>query len=137
MGLSYFFVLSVLLYSGIQKLCVMNTLKNNVQLIGNLGQDVELITFDSGMHKANMRLATNDYYKNNDGEKVQQTEWHNLIAWGKRAETMSKLLKKGNEIAVQGKLTHRSYQDKDGVTRYTSEVVVQEFLKITKEDLPF
>ena len=115
----------------------MNTLKNNVQLIGNLGGEVELVTLGSGMHKANLRLATNDYYKNKDGEKVQQTEWHTLIAWGKKAENMSKILKKGTEIAVQGKLTHRSFEDKNGVTRYVSEVVVQEFLKITKEDLPF
>ena len=115
----------------------MNTLKNNVQLIGNLGKDVELITFDGGMQKASLRLATNDYYKNKDGEKVKQTEWHSLIAWGKKAENMSNILKKGNEVAVQGKLTHRSFEDKDGVTRYVSEIVVQEFLKITKEDLPF
>ena len=115
----------------------MNSLKNNVQLIGNLGRDVELITFENGMQKANLRLATNDYYKNNDGEKVQQTEWHNLVAWGKRAELMSKILKKGSEVAIQGKLTHRSYEDKEGAKRSVSEIVVQEFLKITKEDLPF
>ena len=115
----------------------MNNLRNSVQLIGNLGRDVDLITFDSGMQKASIRLATNDYFKNNQGEKVNKTEWHNLVAWGKKAEHMSKLLRKGNEVVVHGKLTHRSYEDKDGVTRYVSEIVVQEFLKITKEELPF
>jgi len=115
----------------------MNTIKNNVHLIGNIGQDVILTQFDSGNQKASLRLATNDFYKNKDGEKVQETQWHNLIAWGKKAEFMSKLLRKGNEIAIQGKLTHRSYEDKEGITRYTSEIVVNEFMKITKEDLPF
>ena len=115
----------------------MNSLKNNVQLIGNLGKDVDLVTLTNGSKKANLTLATNDYYKNSEGEKVKQTEWHNLIAWGNKAENMSKFLKKGSEVAIQGKLTHRSYDDKDGVKRYVSEIVVQEFLKITKEDIPF
>ena len=78
-----------------------------------------------------MSLATNDYYRNKEGEKVEETQWHNLVAWGKKAEVMARILKKGNEVAIQGKLTHRTYEDKDGKTRYFSEVVVHDFLKIT------
>jgi single-strand DNA-binding protein len=109
----------------------MNTLKNTVHLIGNLGKDVELVQIENGNHLAKMSLATNDYYRNKEGDRVQETQWHNLVAWGKKAEIMSKLLKKGHEIAVQGKLTHRSYEDKEGVTKYISEIIVQDFLKIT------
>ena len=77
-------------------------------------------------------IATNDYYTNNKGEKIKQTEWHNLVAWGKTAEMMAESLTKGNEIAIQGKLTSRSYEDKDGVTRYITEILVNEFYKLNK-----
>jgi single-strand DNA-binding protein len=77
-------------------------------------------------------IATNDYYTNNKGEKVKQTEWHNLVAWGKTAELMSETLSKGNEIAIQGKLSSRSYEDKEGVTRYITEVIVNEFYKLNR-----
>lgn len=110
-----------------------STLKNSVQLIGNLGKDVALTTFDSGTVKATITIATNDYYTNNKGEKIQQTEWHNLIAWGKTAELMSQSLVKGNEVAIQGKLSNRSYEDKDGITRYVTEVIVNEFYKLGKQ----
>ncbi len=107
-----------------------NTLKNSVQLIGNIGKDVVLTTFESGTIKASITIATNDYFTNNKGEKVQQTEWHNLVAWGKTAELMSQSLSKGNEVAIQGKLSSRSYEDKEGVTRYITEVIVNEFYKM-------
>jgi len=110
----------------------MNTLKNSVQLIGNLGKDVELKTFDNGSKLAKLNIATNEYYKNNKGEKVEETQWHNAVAWGNLAENMSKILDKGNEVAIKGKLTHRSYEDKEGITRYVSEILISEFLKITK-----
>ena len=115
----------------------MNTLRNSVQLIGNLGKDVEIKAFDNGNKIAKFSLATNEYYKNNKGEKVQETQWHNIVAWGKTAELMEKILSKGSEICVRGKLTHRSYDDKEGVTRYVSEILAQEFVKITKEEVPF
>ena len=115
----------------------MNTLRNSVQLIGNLGKDIELKAFDNGSKLAKFSLATNEYYKNNKGEKVQETQWHNVVAWGKTAELMEKVLNKGSEVAIRGKLTHRSYDDKEGVTRYVSEIVAQEFVKITKEEVPF
>lgn len=110
-----------------------NNLKNSVQLIGNVGKDVALTTFDSGTKKATITLATNDYYTNNKGEKVKQTEWHTLIAWGKTAEFMAESLTTGSEVAVQGKLTNRSYQDSEGKTKYITEVVVNEFYKLNRE----
>lgn len=111
----------------------MNTLRNSVQLIGNLGKDIDLKSLDNGSKLAKITIATNEYYKNNKGEKVQDTQWHNAVAWGNLAENMSKILDKGNEVAIKGKLTHRSYEDKEGTTRYFSEVLVTEFMKITKK----
>ena len=111
-----------------------NTIKNSVQLIGNIGKDVEILNFENGNKKASVSIATTDYYTNNKGEKVKQTEWHNLIAWGKTAELMAQVLHKGNEVAIQGKLTNRSYADKTGVTRYVTEIVVNEFYKISRND---
>lgn len=122
---------------GIQNFKIMNTLRNSVQLIGNLGKDIEIKAFDNGSKLAKFSLATNEYYKNNKGEKVQETQWHNIVAWGKTAELMEKVLNKGSEVAIRGKLTHRSYDDKQGTTRYISEIVAQEFVKITKEEVPF
>ena len=110
----------------------MNTLRNQVQLIGNLGKDLEFKTFESGSQMVSGTIATNEYYKNNKGEKVQETQWHNITAWGKTAELMNDLLKKGDEVAVQGKLAHRSYDDSSGVKRYISEVVIGSFLKISR-----
>ena len=106
----------------------MSSLKNKVQLIGNLGQDVEIVNLESGKKLAKFSIATNEVYKNQQGEKVTNTDWHNLIAWGKTAELAEKLLVKGSEVAIEGKLTSRSYEDKDGVKRYITEVVVNEFL---------
>lgn len=108
------------------------SLKNSVQLIGNIGKDIALSTFDKGTKKVSLVIATNDYYTNNNGEKVKQTEWHNLVAWGKTAELMSESLTKGNEIAIQGKLSSRSYDDKEGVTRYITEIIVNEFYKLNR-----
>ena len=108
----------------------MNTLRNKVQLIGNLGNSPEIITLDSGKKLAKFSLATNESYKNAEGEKVTETQWHNLIAWGKTAEIVEKYLEKGKEIAIEGKLTSRSYDDKDGNKRYITEVVVNELLML-------
>lgn len=105
----------------------MTTLKNHVQLIGRIGSDTELKTLESGKSLLNISIATNDYYKDKEGNKQEKTEWHRLVAWGKTAENIDKLVNKGDEIAIEGKLTHRSYE-KDGETRYASEVLVNEFL---------
>ena len=110
----------------------MNTLKNKVQLIGNLGQDPEIITLESGKKLAKFSLATNENYKNASGEKVTQTDWHNLIAWGKTADIIEKYITKGKEIAIEGKLTNRSYETKEGEIRYVTEVVVNELLMLSK-----
>ncbi|WP_457610704.1 single-stranded DNA-binding protein [Lutibacter sp.] len=108
----------------------MNTLRNKVQLIGNLGNNPEIITLDSGKKLAKFSLATNESYKNAEGEKITNTDWHNVIAWGKTAEIIEKYLEKGNEIAIEGKLTSRSYEDKDGNKKYITEVVVNELLML-------
>lgn len=110
----------------------MNTLRNKVQLIGNLGNDPEIITLESGKKLAKFSLATNDSYKDVNGEKVTQTEWHNLIAWNKTAEIVEQYVTKGKEIAIEGKLTSRSYEDKEGQKRYITEVVVNELLMLGK-----
>ena len=112
----------------------MKTLRNHVQLIGNLGKDVECVTFENDRKKASVSLATNEFYKDKKGELVQETQWHNLVAWGKTADLMASALKKGHEVAVAGKLAYRNYEDKDGNKRFISEVVVREFLRITREN---
>jgi single-strand DNA-binding protein len=110
----------------------MNTLRNKVQLIGNLGNDPEIITLESGKKLAKFSLATNESYKNAQGEKVTQTDWHNLIAWNKTADIIEKYVTKGKEIAIEGKLTNRSYETKEGEKRYITEVVVNEILMLGK-----
>lgn len=110
----------------------MNAMKNTVQLIGNVGNDPEIKSFDGGKKVANITIATNDSYKNDKGEKVEQTEWHKVVAWGKTADIIEKYVKKGLQIAVEGKLTHRSYDDKNGEKRYITEVVANEVLLLSK-----
>jgi single-strand DNA-binding protein len=110
----------------------MNTLKNKVQLIGNLGNDPEIITLESGKKLAKFSLATNEYYKDADGQKQTKTEWHNLIAWNKTAEIIEKYVSKGKEIAIEGKLTNRSWDDKEGNKRYTTEVIVNGVVMFNK-----
>ncbi len=112
----------------------MNSLKNKVQLIGNLGADVELKTLENGNSVARISIATNEYYKNKAGEKVEDTTWHNVVAWGKVAELANQLLKKGSEVALEGKLSNRSYEDKEGNLKYISEVVMSEFLLLGKKE---
>ena len=108
----------------------MNNLKNRVQLIGNLGMNPEIKELDSGKKLAKFSIATNESYKNAKGEKIEDTQWHNLVAWGKTAEIIEKYLQKGSEVAIEGKLTNRSYDDKDGIKRYITEIVVNEILML-------
>jgi single-strand DNA-binding protein len=113
----------------------MNNLRNSVRLIGNLGMNPEVKEIGNDKKLAKFSLATREVYKNDDGEKVSDTQWHNLIAWGNQAKLAEKYLKKGNEIAIEGKLTSRNYTDKDGVKRYVTEIVVNEILMIgSKKD---
>ena len=106
----------------------MNNLRNSVRLIGHLGRDPETKALEEGNALTRVSLATTEVYKNKDGEKVQDTQGHQLIGWGKTAELMSTLLKKGKQVAVDGKLVYRTYEDKNGVKRTISEVVVSEFV---------
>jgi single-strand DNA-binding protein len=108
----------------------MNSLKNSVRLVGNLGKDPEVKSFDNNKKLALLALATNETYKNDKGEKVTETQWHNLVSWGNQAKFAEDFLKKGDEVIIEGKLTNRSYIDKDGNKRYICEVVVNEFLKL-------
>jgi single-strand DNA-binding protein len=108
----------------------MNNLKNKVQLIGNLGNNPEIVNLESGKKLAKFSIATNESYKNAKGETVKETQWHNLVAWGKTAEIVEKYLQKGNEIAIEGKLVNKNYDDKDGNKRYITEVLVNEILML-------
>lgn len=112
----------------------MNNLRNRVNLIGNLGADPEVKELETGRKLARISLATTESFKNTEGEQVKNTQWHNLIAWGSTATYAEKYLKKGNTIAVEGKLNHRSYDDQDGTKKYITEVVVNEIMTLrTKE----
>ncbi|WP_111309587.1 single-stranded DNA-binding protein [Confluentibacter sediminis] len=106
----------------------MGTLKNNVQLIGNVGQDPTITTLENGKKVAKFPLATNEHYKNAKGEKQTQTDWHTIVAWGRTANIIEKYVTKGKEVAIVGKLTSRSYEDKNGTKCYVTEVVVSEIL---------
>ncbi|MBT8188164.1 MAG: single-stranded DNA-binding protein [Croceitalea sp.] len=110
----------------------MNALKNKVQLIGHLGQDPEIVNLDNGNKVAKFSIATSDSYKNTQGEKVEDTQWHNVVAWGKTAEIVENYLNKGKQVAIEGKLTHRSYETKEGDKRYVTEVRCNELLMLGK-----
>jgi single-strand DNA-binding protein len=112
----------------------MNNLRNKVQLIGNLGQAPEIISFENGNKLAKVSLATNENYKNANGEKVTETQWHSLIAWGRQADIFEQYIKKGQEIAVEGKLVTRSYETKEGEKRYRTEIQVNEVLMLGSKE---
>ena len=107
----------------------MNSLKNSVRLVGNLGMDPEVRTFDNNKKLTRISIATNESFKNAKGEKITETQWHNLIIWGTQAQLAGDMLKKGDEIAIEGRLANSNYTDKDGNKRYVTEIVVNEFLK--------
>ncbi|HNR53525.1 MAG: single-stranded DNA-binding protein [Flavobacteriales bacterium] len=113
----------------------MNTLKNKVHLIGNLGFDPEVREIAKGRKVARLSVATNDSYRNASGERVTDTQWHTVVAWGNTAEAVERLLRKGSPIALEGRLVHRSYETKEGVKRYITEVVLNDFQLLgTKPD---
>jgi single-strand DNA-binding protein len=107
-------------------------MKNSVQLIGHVGQEPEIKNLEAGKKVANISIATNDVYYKENGDKVEKTEWHKVTAWGKLADLIEKYVTKGKEIAIEGKLTHRSYDDKEGNKRYITEVVANEILLLSK-----
>lgn len=106
----------------------MNAIKNRVQLIGHLGSAVDVRETESGKKLAKFSLATNQSYRNANGDKIQETTWHQLIAWGGVADIAEKYLNKGSEVAIEGRLINRSYIDKEGQKKYISEVQVNELL---------
>jgi len=106
----------------------MYALKNKVQLIGNLGNAPEVKTLDSGKKMARFSIATNESYRNAKGEKITETQWHTIIAWGKVAELAEKYLTRGKEVMIEGKLVNRNYTDKEGNKKYISEVQLSELL---------
>tara|TARA_R110002050_G_scaffold173263_2_gene305417 strand:- start:1587 stop:1922 length:336 start_codon:yes stop_codon:yes gene_type:complete len=108
----------------------MSTLRNKVQLIGHLGNDPEIVNLDGGKKLAKFSVATNETYKNQKGEKVTDTQWHNVVAWGKTAEIIENYVSKGKEVAIEGKLTTRSYDDKEGNKEYITEVVCNELVML-------
>jgi len=111
----------------------MNNVKNKVQLIGNLGNAPEIKILDGGKKLARISLATNETYKNAKGEKITETQWHNVIAWDKTAEIMEKYFTKGLEVLIEGKLVNHNYTDKEGNKRYATEVQANELLILTKK----
>ena len=106
----------------------MNSLKNRVTLIGNLGQDPETKTTETGKKVTHFTLATDDGYKNSDGQKVNETTWHNIVAWNGLAEIAGKYLKKGRQVAVEGRIVYRSYEDKKGATKFITEIVLNDLV---------
>lgn len=106
----------------------MNSMKNRVTLIGNLGQDPEIKTTETGKKVTHFTLATNDGFKNSDGQRVTETTWHNCVAWNGLAETASRFLKKGKEVAVEGRIVYRTYEDKKGVSKNITEIVLNDLV---------
>ncbi len=113
----------------------MSSLKTRVYLIGNLGQNPEVKKLDSGKTVSHFTLATSEEFKNGDGQKVKETTWHNIVVWNGLADRSGKWLKKGSQVAVEGRLVYRSYEDKNGATKYITEIVAHDllFLRLTKD----
>lgn len=109
----------------------MKSLNNKVNLIGHLGFNPEIKTLDGGRKLAKVTIATNDNYKSTEGQRVNETQWHNLVAWGKTAEIMERYTRVGTKIALEGKLMNRSYLDKSGQKRSITEIQVNEIMIIS------
>lgn len=110
------------------------TLRNRVQLVGNLGSDPELKTTENGRKLARFSLATNENYQDSQGNWQTDTQWHNIVVWGKTAEQIADKLKKGHEIMVEGKLSHRSWKDNEGQERRSTDVIMSSFLSFQKNN---
>ncbi|HLS29718.1 MAG TPA: single-stranded DNA-binding protein [Flavobacteriaceae bacterium] len=106
----------------------MNALRNRVQLIGNLGQDPEIINLESGRKLAKFSLATNEIYTNKQGDRVTNTDWHNIVAWGKIAEIVENYLTKGKQVMIEGKINYDQYETKQGEKRYATQITANELL---------
>jgi single-strand DNA-binding protein len=124
--------MNVLTNKHIHQLLNLHAMKNRVQLIGRVGQDPEVKTLEGGKKLATVSIATNDVYYKENGDKVEQTEWHRVTAWGKTADIIEKFVTKGREIGIEAKLSHRTYEDKNGEKRYITEIVASEVLLLGK-----
>ena len=111
----------------------MNAIKNRVQLIGNLGSAPEVKDLDNGNKVARFSIATSEYYVNKKGEKVSETQWHNIVIWGKLADVAGRYLQKGSQVVIEGKLSNRNYTDKEGAKKYFTEIVANEMLMLDKK----
>jgi single-strand DNA-binding protein len=105
----------------------MKSIVNNTKLIGNLGKDVILTSFENGGKKASCTIATTEYHKNEKGERTQKTTWHNLVAWGRNAELMARILHKGAQVIVEGSMSYREYTNKNDEKKSIAELIVHEF----------
>jgi len=110
----------------------MNNLRNRAQLIGNLGMDPEVKEIN-GKTLAKVSLATTEIYKDSNGEKVKNTQWHNLVAWGNTAIVFKNYAKKGNEVAIEGRINYRNYENKEGEKKYITEIIVSEVLLLNSK----
>lgn len=108
----------------------MNSVKNKVQLIGNLGKDAEIKQFDNGGKLARLSLAVDESYKNQKGERISDTSWHNIVAGNGLADIAEKYLKKGSRVCVEGKLVNRSWEDKEGNKHFVTEIRANEILML-------
>lgn len=113
----------------------MNNLRNNVQLVGNIGLTPEIIAYQEGKKLAKFNLATKEFFVNSKGERATETQWHRLVAWGRNAEIVEQYLKKGQKITVEGKLVNRTYEGKDGQKRTSTEIHVQKLLMLMKSKM--
>jgi len=104
----------------------MRSIRNTVHLIGNIGLDPEVKVLSNGRKMARFRLATTDRYRNSEGKMIRETQWHTVIVWGNLATIVERYLNKGREIAIDGKIIYRNYEDKDGKTRYVTEIVAND-----------
>jgi len=107
---------------------------NKVILVGNLGKDPEMRRLDGGVARVSFSLATTEYYKDKDGNRIEQTEWHNIVMWRTIAESAERILKKGYTIYLEGKIQTRKWQDKEGQQRTTTDIVAETFQLIRKSD---
>lgn len=110
----------------------MNALRNKVQLIGRLGQDPEIRTLEGGKKVAHFNVATNESYRNAEGTKIDETTWHSIVAWNGLAELSSKFLSKGREVCIEGRISYRSYTDKNGVQRNVTEIVATDLVMLSQ-----
>lgn len=108
----------------------MNALRNKVQLIGRLGQDPEIRTLESGKKVAHFNLATNESYRNSEGTKIDETTWHSIVAWNGLAELSSKYLSKGKEVCIEGRISYRTYTDKNGIQKSVTEIVASDLVML-------